>query len=140
MFYKVSDEVLLSSRYIRTRRACKKLDDRFLGPFRIVEAIGKNAYKLDLPKQYGRIHRTFGVALLEPYHRREGQEPPPPVEIEDEEEWLVDSVLDARVSHGKRMFLVRWEGYTREHDSWEPEENLENAQDKIAEFYARIRK
>jgi hypothetical protein len=140
MSYKVGDEVLLSSRYIRTRRACKKLDDRFLGPFRIVEAIGKNAYKLDLPKQYGRIHRTFGVALLEPYHRREGQEPPPPVEIEDEEEWLVDSVLDARVSHGKRMFLVRWEGYTREHDSWEPEENLENAQDKIAEFYARIRK
>jgi hypothetical protein len=140
MSFKVGDEVLLSSRYIRTRRACKKLDNRFLGPFKIVEAIGKNAYRLDLPKQYGRIHRTFGVALLEPYSRREGQEPPPPIEINDTEEWLVDSVLDARESQGKRMFLVRWEGFTREHDSWEPEENLENAQEKIAEFYAKSRK
>jgi hypothetical protein len=72
MFYKVSDEVLLSSRYIRTRRVYKKLNDRFLGPFRIVEVISKNAYKLDLPKQYERIHRIFSIALLEPYHRREG--------------------------------------------------------------------
>jgi hypothetical protein len=107
MFYKVSDEVLLSSRYIRTRRVYKKLNDRFLGPFRIVEVISKNAYKLDLPKQYERIHRIFSIALLEPYHRREGQESPSPIKIEDEEEWLVNNVLDARVSHGKRMFLVR---------------------------------
>jgi hypothetical protein len=140
ILFRVGDEVLLSSRYIRTRRACKKLDDRFLGPFRIVEAIGKNAYRLDLPKHYGRLHRTFGVALLEPYTRREGQEPPPPVEIEGDEEWLVDSVLDTRLSHGKRMYLVRWEGFTKEHDSWEPEANLENAQDKITEFYARRRR
>jgi hypothetical protein len=118
--------VLLSSRNIRTRRACKKLDDRFIGPFRVVGKVGRNAYKLNLPKRYGRLHRTFGVTLLEPYRRREGQEPPEPVEIDDEEEWLVDSVLEARKSRGKRMFLVRWEGFTREHDSWEPKENLEN--------------
>ena len=140
MSFKVGDEVLLSSRHIRTRRACKKLDDRFLGPFRIVEAIGKNAYRLDLPQHYGRVHRTFGVALLEPYTRREGQEPPLPVEIEGDEEWLVNSVLDTHLSHGKRMYLVHWEGFTKEHDSWEPETNLENAQDKITEFYARRRK
>jgi hypothetical protein len=72
MSYKVDNEVLLSSRYIRTRRACKKLNDRFLGLFQIIEIIGKNAYKLDLPKQYGRIHRIFSVTLLKPYHRREG--------------------------------------------------------------------
>jgi hypothetical protein len=34
-------------------------------------------------KQYGRIHRTFGVPLLEPYFRREGQKPPPLIEIND---------------------------------------------------------
>jgi hypothetical protein len=62
------------------------------------------------------------------------------VEIEGDEEWLVDSVLDTRESYGKRMYLVRWEGFTKEHDSWEPETNLENAQDKITEFYARQRR
>lgn len=133
--YKIGDEVLLSARYIRTRRACKKLDDRFLGPFKIIASVGKNAYKLDLPLKYGRIFRTFNVALLEPYQRRAGQEPPPPLDIDNTEEWLVESILQARDSRGKRMFLVRWEGFTKEHDSWEPEENLENAKDKIAEYY-----
>jgi hypothetical protein len=33
-----------------------------------------------------------------------------------------------------------WEGFTREHDSWEPEENLENAQDKVNEYYESRRK
>ena len=80
------------------------------------------------------------MALLEPYSRREGQEPPLPIEIDDTEEWLVESVLDARESQGKRMFLIRWEGFTREHDSWESKENLENTQEKITEFYARLRK
>ena len=106
--YKVGDEVLLSSRYIRTRRASQKLDNHFLGPFKIAETIRKNAYRLNLPKRYGRLYKTFGVALLEPYHKREGQEPPPPVDLDDDEEWLVETVLDARESHGKRMFLVRW--------------------------------
>ena len=134
--YKMGDEVLLSSRYIRTRRACKKLDDRFLGPFAILDKVGQNAYRLDLPKKYGRIFRTFNVSLLEPYQRRPGQEPPPPVDIDDDEEWLVERVLDARKTRaGRMLFLVRWEGFTREHDSWEPEENLENAQDKLKEYY-----
>jgi hypothetical protein len=52
----------------------------------------------------------------------------------------MNSVLKARKSYNKRMFFVRWEGFTREHDSWEPEENLKNTQDKIAEFYARNNK
>jgi hypothetical protein len=56
MFYKVGDEVLLSSRYIYTRRVCKKLNNRFLSLFQIIEVINKNAYKLDLLKQYKRIY------------------------------------------------------------------------------------
>ena len=65
---------------------------------------------------------------------------PPAIPIDNEEEWAVESVLDACVSHGKRRFLVRWEGFTAEHDSWEPEENLENAKGKIAEFEKKSKK
>jgi hypothetical protein len=67
MSYNVGDEVLLFSRNIRTRRAYKKLDDRFISLFRVIEKVGRNAYKLNLLKRYGRFYRTFGVALLEPY-------------------------------------------------------------------------
>jgi hypothetical protein len=65
--YNVGDEVLLSSRNIRTRRACKKLNNRFIGPFRVMKKVSRNIYKLNLLKRYGRLHKTFDVTLLEPY-------------------------------------------------------------------------
>ena len=48
--YNVGDEVLLSAKNIRTRRPSKKLDHRFLGPFKILELVGNQAYRLELPK------------------------------------------------------------------------------------------
>jgi hypothetical protein len=35
------------------------------------------------------------------------------------------------------QFLVKWKGYTKEHNSWEPQKNLSNAQEKIKDFYKR---
>ena len=88
--YKVGDEVLLSSKYIRLRKTSKKLTDKFFRPFKVKEAIGKNVYKLDLLLSYRRIHPTFHVALLEPYYRREGVDPPELIEIDGEEEFEVE--------------------------------------------------
>ena len=59
---------------------------------------------------------------MERYQRREGVEPLEPVEVDGEEEWEVERILDEVESHGKRKFLVRWEGFTAESDTWEPEE------------------
>jgi Chromo (CHRromatin Organisation MOdifier) domain len=133
--YAVGDNVMLSSRHIRLRRASKKLSDRYLGPFPITKKLGQNAYQLSLPKMYGRIHPTFHVSLLEPYRLRKGCEPPTPIEIDNEEEWEVDRVLDAEGSQPRRRFLVRWKGCTAEEDSWQPEEDLAHAQEAIKEFY-----
>jgi hypothetical protein len=84
MSYNVRDEMLLSSRNIRTRKAYKKFNDRFISLFRVMEKVNKNTYKLNLLKRYGRLYKTFGVTLLEPYRRREKQESPKSVEIDDE--------------------------------------------------------
>jgi len=37
------------------------------GPFEIIEKIGPNSYKVDLPSEYG-VSATFNVANLSPYH------------------------------------------------------------------------
>jgi hypothetical protein len=34
-------------------------------------------------------------------------------------------------------YLVKWKGYTAEHDTWEPKENVENAKSKVKEFHRR---
>ncbi|XP_071924785.1 uncharacterized protein [Coffea arabica] len=44
-----------------------KLLPRGDGPFQVVERINDNAYKLDLPGEYG-VHATFNVADLSPFH------------------------------------------------------------------------
>jgi hypothetical protein len=98
---------MLSSRNIRMRRASKKLTDKFLGLFRVIAIRGKNAYKLELPKSYSRIHPTFHVTLLEPYQRREGVKLPEPIKIDGEDEWEVERILDTRVVRKKRLFLMR---------------------------------
>src|SRR5436190_21400111 len=65
--FNVGDEVLLSSKNIRLARPSKKLDNRFLGPFKILEVVGKQAYHLELPQTYNQIHPVFHVLLLESY-------------------------------------------------------------------------
>jgi hypothetical protein len=78
----VGERVMLSTKNIRMRTASKKLTDRYVGPFTILEAVGKNAYKLDLLKTYGRIHPTFQVSLLERYQRRDNARTPEPIEVD----------------------------------------------------------
>ena len=40
------------------------------GPFEILERIGPNAYKVDLPGEYG-VSATFNIADLSPYYDEE---------------------------------------------------------------------
>jgi hypothetical protein len=95
--YQVGDKVLLSFKNLCLSHPSKKLDFRFLGPFKITAALRKQAYHLDLPKTLGAIHPVFHVSLLEPYHRQASEVPltsPPPILLDDSEEYEVEAILD----------------------------------------------
>jgi hypothetical protein len=47
----------------------KKLQLRYIGPFKIVQRIGKVAYRLDLPSELRGIHDVFHVSQLRQYLR-----------------------------------------------------------------------
>jgi len=63
--------------------------------------------------------------------------PQAPVEVEGEEEYIVEEILDSHLRCNKLEFLVKWEGYTNENNSWEPEDNCKNACNAIATFYRK---
>ena len=44
-----------------------KLKDKQIGPFRIIEKYGDNAFKIELPPDM-HIHSVFNIADLKPYH------------------------------------------------------------------------
>jgi len=50
-----------------------KLSPRGDGPFQILKRINNNAYKLDLPAEYG-VHDTFNVIDLTPFGSNEDEE------------------------------------------------------------------
>ena len=41
-----------------------KLSARFIGPFKVLQRIGNQAYKLELPEELNGIHNTFHVCYL----------------------------------------------------------------------------
>ena len=72
----------------------------------------------------------FHVSLLEPAaddpYPGQLQPPPPPVEVDGEEEWLVDDILDARIRYRKLQYLVKWTGYDQ--PTWEDATNVNGLQ------------
>ena len=65
--YKVGDLVLLSTRNIKMKVIQGKLQRRFVGPFRVTETIGRQAYRLSLPDTW-KIHHVFHVSLLKDWN------------------------------------------------------------------------
>ena len=61
--YASSDKIWLNSKYIKTK-CNQKLEIKFFGPFRVLHPVGKQAYKLELPRKW-RIHDVFHISLLE---------------------------------------------------------------------------
>jgi hypothetical protein len=125
--YKVGQKVWLESSNYATDRPSKKLSHRRLGPFAIVEVVSPNAIKLKLPPRL-RIHPVVNVSnvrpFIEPIIPGQTSTPPDPVSIIGEDVYEVEEVLNSKLLRGKLHYLVKWKGFTAEHNSWEPEGNL----------------
>ena len=116
-------KVWLLRRHITTRRPSKKLDVRRLGPYEIVELVGKSAYRLKLPPSM-QIHPVFHVSMLEPHvaNTFPGRDvpPPPPELVDNYEEFEVHKILDSRIRRGRIQYLVDWVWYDASERTWEP--------------------
>nr|GEW12955.1 putative reverse transcriptase domain-containing protein [Tanacetum cinerariifolium] len=74
MEFQVGDKVMLKvSPWKGVVRFGKrgKLNPRYVGPFKVLEKIGKVAYKLELLKELSRVHHMFHVSNLKKCHADE---------------------------------------------------------------------
>ncbi|CAJ0967371.1 unnamed protein product [Ranitomeya imitator] len=116
---RVGDLVWLSSRHIPMKVSSPKFKPRFIGPYRISEILNPVSFRLTLPDSFS-IHNVFHRSLLRRYVAPmvPSVEPPAPVLVEGELEYIVEKILDSRVSRRKLQYLVKWKGYAQEDNSW----------------------
>ena len=87
----------LSSKYLKTKWN-HKLEAKFLDLFRVLYPVGKQTYKLELPKKW-KIHNVFHVLLLEQNTTKKGQVNNMQLEFEasNDKEYEVDGIWDSAV-------------------------------------------
>ena len=125
-----------------------KLSQQYVGPFEILEKVGKQAYKLAIPGHW-RVHPVFSIAQLEPApapgsdpYKRPVPDQPGSVYVEGDTDefksWEVERILNKRVIRKGRgwatQYLIRWLGYGPEFDQWYNQKDLANSADLIQQY------
>ena len=136
------DRVLLNTKNLSLKvppNGTRKLLPRYAGPFEVMERIGAVAYRIRLPDSMARVHNVFHVSLLKLY-RFDGNLQPPPLQIELEGEVLdvFERILDHRPKGPARRnteYLVKWEGYGHEHNTWEPVSSFDHCTAQIDGYW-----
>ena len=52
----------------------------------------------------------------------------------DEEDYTVEAIVDERKVGTRKEYLVKWDGYPAESNTWEPKENLDNCKAIVDEW------
>ena len=121
---------------------------REAGPFRILEAYGSLAYKLELPESW-KIHSVISVIRLKPastepefYNRLREEGQPPEEDLDYDDVYRLERIVDRRmVNRGRgqkrktvRQYLLKWKGWGPAHNSWYDEEDLPHAREFIEDY------
>ena len=142
------DKVFVLSKHIKTTRPSRKLAEPYLGPFEVIDRIGKNSLRLRLPHELRLLHPVFHVSQIEPStpNRFPDRQPPPPepIEIDGELEYEIREILDSKYdlrcwASCELFYYVQWTGYkgTDEEFQWTAATNLTHVDEIVAEFHER---
>lgn len=100
----------------------QKLAAKYFGPYKVIERIGKVAYRLDLPPTF-RIHNVFHVSLLKKFYGSENpsnEEIPYLWEFEDHQsEAIMDRRMVKRKNTDVTQVLAKWKGVNAIEATWE---------------------
>ena len=144
--FSIGDMVLVSSADlmdpVQRQRPNAKLKPLYSGPYKIIDSVHKTSFKLQLPPNI-KVHPVFHASKLRPFtqtppeHASRKDPPPPPDIINNEPEYEVEQILDARPRANPREYLVKWKGYDHCDNTWEPLSNLQHAKEAISDYHRR---
>ena len=139
--FNIGDEVLvqadaLRSSSVQATRPKSKLDLKYEGPFKIIKVINDNAYRLEIPIQFG-VHNVFNITKLKrlnlnnSFPHRAPLKPSPDNTRHTGPETVIHKILArkrvrGRPRHGqdpndprRYKYLTQWEGEPQYQATWE---------------------
>ncbi|MBW0467141.1 hypothetical protein O181_006856 [Austropuccinia psidii MF-1] len=146
--FEEEDQVLGSTLDFKNRKGQKKMRDSFVGPFTIIQPIGKNAVEFKLTKEFSRKHPVFPVSLVKPYFqtgvdmfpsRKKNPTAPERVEVEDSP-GPVKKIIKARNirlnCQDQRQYLVSFKNRTADKHKWFAEDAIPDGSLNLRRFRA----
>lgn len=145
--YAAGQEVYVNTKNMKTSRVAKKLDDKWVGPYKVLKAYSRSCL-IELPKTV-RIFPVFHHSLLLPANSRlrfPGQADineseavatrDRVLEREDGEEepvqkWLFEGILDNHNEDGHH-YQVKWRHYA---PTWQPASDLKGNEKALIEYH-----
>jgi len=116
----------------------EKLDHKISGAFVVKLKVGSSTYEIELPERWD-INPVFHVSVWEPYREDPVGRPqkiiPTPDVVDNEPSYVVAEVVDrgwygnpkSKFPHWFVQYMVAWEGYGPEGNSWNQCEIVENS-------------
>ncbi|KAK6164609.1 hypothetical protein DH2020_001473 [Rehmannia glutinosa] len=134
--FEVGDEVFLRlspRKGLINPKKGGKLSPRYVGPYKILQRIGKLAYKLELPAPYAGMHDVFHVLRLKKYQPDPEhiitRDTPPLMEnlsYTERPTRIIDRQTRFHVREKFSMVKVVWRNHNHEDATWEKEEDMRN--------------
>ncbi len=138
--YKIKSKMFLNERNIITARLFKKLNNKMLNSFQIINLVD-SFYKLKLLKTM-HIHNVFHSELLHLVVNDslsdQKNEFSKSIVINDEDEWEINNILNFRWYQRQLQYQVKWKSYDNDLNWYNADNNeFMNAQNVVDDFHTQ---
>ncbi len=138
--YKIESKMFLNKRNIITARFFKKLNDKMLDSFKIIDSVDF-FYKLKLSDTM-HIHDVFHSELLHLVVNDslsdQKNEFSMSIVINDEDEWKIDDILNFQQYQERLQYRVKWKSYDNDLNWYNADDDeFMNAQEMIDDFHTK---